>query len=75
MTKAGDWFIDPAAFMQVCLDAVSLAKGENAEEFACRMLRDAKVHGLLTPITDRQMLWLCNLADSVMPLKRERSGA
>lgn len=69
-TTASDWFETREAFLQVCLDAVSLAKGETNEEFACTMMRDAKQNGLATLISAAQLLWLCNLADTHMPKRR-----
>lgn len=71
-TTAADWFKSEQDFHQVCMDAVTLARGENAEEFAIRILREARSHGLRTPISEKQMLWLCNLADAVLPLRRAK---
>jgi hypothetical protein len=72
LTTASDWFESREDFMRVCLDALSQAKGESAEEFVARMLTEAKQHGLDTPVSDRQMRWLCNIADALMPPRRAK---
>lgn len=71
-TRASTWYRTAGEFQQVCLDAVSLAKGEAAEEFAHRMLEAANQYGLDTYISHPQLAWLCELADSVQPLERAR---
>lgn len=72
MTRASVWYATAADFRRVCLDATSLAKGEVNEEFAARMLAEANAQGLDTFISHPQMVWLCELADAVMPLERRR---
>lgn len=69
VTIARDWFKTVEEFRQVCLDAVSLARSERAQEFAQEKLRDANRIGLDTVLSDRQLAWLCSLADIVPPLK------
>jgi hypothetical protein len=71
ITRAADWFGTDAEFRQVCGDAVSLARSERAEEFAADMARLANEHGIQTPLSERQCKWLCELADIVVPLKRQ----
>jgi hypothetical protein len=71
VTTAADWFLDEKDFKQMCLDAVSQAKGESAEEFAHEMSRKANVHGLKTSISARQMSWLCKIADWQKPNKQK----
>lgn len=66
-TKASEWFTDIAAFLQLCGDAQSMAKGEKNEEFAGQMMRKAKEHGLQMYLSYPQLKWLCDLADREVP--------
>lgn len=68
---ASDWFESDLEFRQLCLDAISLARVEAAEEFAHEMAKKAKEHGLKTYLSERQMRWLCQIADHEWPKKRE----
>lgn len=67
---ARDWFAQPEDFLQLCGDAVSLAKGERSEEFAHEMMRKAKQWGLDTNLSGPQLRWLCDIADHVIPPRR-----
>lgn len=71
-TKAKNWFTDERDFRQLCGDALALAKGEKAEEFAGQMMLAANQHGLETYISGPQLKWLCQLADWEMPAERFR---
>lgn len=66
-TTAAMWFLTEELFRQLCSDAVSLAKGESAQEFAGQMAEKAKTHGLKTYLSDKQLTWLCKIADHVKP--------
>jgi hypothetical protein len=70
MTTAADWFDDEAEFRQLCGDAQSQARGESAETFAADMVIKAKQHGLKTYVSDKQLGWLCLLADWVPPKRK-----
>jgi hypothetical protein len=67
MSTARDWFSAHADFCQLCGDAVSQAKGENAQDFAHEMIKAANVYGLEASLTERQLRWLCTLADWEVP--------
>jgi hypothetical protein len=69
-TTAASWYKSAAEFQQLCEDAVRMAHGERAEEFAHEMLARARADGLLTHLTVPQLRWLCQIADHVVPLER-----
>lgn len=71
-TKASNWFKTNEQFMQVCADAVALARGEANEEFAAQIFARAKEHGLNLYLSEKQVKWLCKLADCVVPLTVEQ---
>lgn len=71
-TRARDWFADEYEFRQLCGDAQSQAKGESSQDFAAEMVIKAKEHGLDTYLSEKQLSWLCKLADWDMP-KAKRS--
>lgn len=73
-TKAKTWFTDTAAFLQLCGDAQSMARGEKNEEFAGQMMRKAKEHGLELYISYQQLKWLCDLADVNPPAPVEKQA-
>jgi hypothetical protein len=66
-TTARTWFATEAEFRQVCGDAQSQAHGESAEEFAGDMVKKANEHGLNTFLSEKQLAFLCKLADIVPP--------
>jgi hypothetical protein len=66
-TTAATWFKDEAEFRQLCGDAQSQARSENAQEFAAQMVINAKKHGLSTFLSERQLEFLCSLADWDVP--------
>jgi len=67
MSTAKDWFVDEHEFRQLCGDAQSLARGETAQDFAAEMVVKAKEHGLSTYVSEKQLSWLCKIADWDMP--------
>ncbi len=62
-TKAKDWFTDEREFRQLCGDAQSQARGESSQDFAAKMVINAKERGLETYVSEKQLAWLCKLAD------------
>lgn len=70
-TKASNWFKTNEEFRQVCADAVSLARGESNEEFAAQVMAKANLHGLNLYLSEKQVRWLCKLADCVVPMQRK----
>lgn len=71
-TKAATWFKDEREFRQLCGDAQSQANGESSQEFAAQMMLAANQHGLQTYLSEKQLSWLCKLADWDVP-KRVQS--
>lgn len=69
-TRARDWFADEHEFRQLCGDAQSQATGESSQDFAAEMVIKAKEHGLETYVSEKQLSWLCKLADWDLPAKR-----
>jgi len=67
MTTARTWYADEYEFRQLCGDAQSQARGESGQDFAAEMVVKAKDTGLDTPLSVRQLEWLCKLADHDMP--------
>ena len=70
MSTAADWFETEREFRQLCGDAVSLAHGESSEEFAAEMVKKANKHGLFTFLSQKQLNWLCQIADWDIPQRR-----
>lgn len=73
MSTARDWYADEYEFRQLCGDAQSQARSESEQEFAAQMMLKANQYGLDTYITQKQLSWLCNIADHVVPKQRSRS--
>jgi hypothetical protein len=69
-TKASNWFADAAEFRQLCGDAQSQASQESAQEFAAQMMLAANQHGLETYLSEKQLAWLCRIADWDVPKRR-----
>lgn len=69
-TKASTWFADAAEFRQLCGDAQSQASDESSQEFAAQMTLAANQHGLETYLSEKQLKWLCELADWELPARR-----
>ena len=67
MSSAKEWFADAAEFRQLCGDAQSQANGESAQDFAADMMIKANLHGLNTYLTEKQLKYLCSLADWEIP--------
>jgi len=67
MSTAKEWFETEAEFRQLCGDAQSQAYSESAQEFANEMVAKANLHGLNTYLTQRQLEYLCKLADCYIP--------
>lgn len=72
-TAALDWFEEEYVFRQLCGDAQSQAQDEHSQEFAAQMVIAAKQTGLTTPLSHRQLVWLCKLADWELPARRPDS--
>jgi hypothetical protein len=70
MSTAADWFDNEREFRQLCGDAVSLAHAEASEEFAAEMVKKAKEFGLKTYLSQKQLNWLCQIADWTVPERR-----
>jgi hypothetical protein len=68
--RASDWYATEAEFRQLCGDAVSLARTEAQQEYANAMMRKANDYGLGTFVSDKQMAFLCQIADHEVPEKR-----
>jgi hypothetical protein len=66
-TKASTWFKDAAEFRQLCGDAQSQANQESAQEFSAQMMLAANQHGLETYLSEKQLAWLCRIADWDVP--------
>jgi hypothetical protein len=66
-TQAFNWFKTEAEFRQLCGDAQSQAKSERAQDFAAQMVIKSKQWGLQTDLSYRQLKWLCELADWIIP--------
>jgi hypothetical protein len=73
-TRARDWFSDEHEFRQLCGDAQSQATGESSQDFAAEMVIKAKDRGLDTYLSDKQLAWLCKLADWDLPKRRAVNG-
>jgi hypothetical protein len=67
---AGDYFETAERFRQVCGDANSQANNESSMEFAGDMVAKANQYGLNCFITEKQLKWLCRLADIDIPPRR-----
>ncbi len=66
-TKAADWYGTDYDFRQLCGDAQSQARSEGEQEFAAQMMLAANQHGLQTYISQKQINWLCRIADHDVP--------
>lgn len=67
MTLAKDYFDKEEDFRLLCGDAQSQARGEASQEFAAEMVVKSKALGLRTPLSAKQLAWLCKLADWIEP--------
>jgi len=67
MTTAANWFTDELEFRQLCGDAQSQAKYDGAQEFAADMVIRAKEYGLKSFLSEKQLEFLCKLADWDVP--------
>lgn len=70
MSTARDWFADEHEFRQLCGDAQSQARGESSQDFAAEMVIKAKEHGLNAYVSEKQLAWLCKMADWDVPKRR-----
>lgn len=70
MSTAREWFADEHEFRQLCGDAQSQARSESAQDFSAQMVVKAKAHGLDTYLSEKQLEWLCKLADWDVPKRR-----
>jgi len=73
-TKASNWFDDKQKFLDVCARAQGHAANMEAQMFASQMTIRAREHGLNLYVTEKQMKWLCQIADVILPLTREQRG-
>jgi hypothetical protein len=64
------WFSDPFELRQLCSDAQSQARGESAQDFAAEMMISANRDGLDMLLSQKQLEWLCRLADWDVPSRR-----
>ena len=69
MTTAATWFETDAEFRQLCGDAQSQARTESQQEFAAEMMIKANQYGLKTFVSEKQLAYLCKLADVDPPLR------
>ena len=69
-TTAADWFGSDVEFRQLCGDAKSQAHGESAEDFTHDMVQKAREWGLNTYLSQKQLEWLCKIADWEVPKRR-----
>jgi hypothetical protein len=72
-TQASDWFESLEDFNTLIRDAVKLARGENAKIFAEEMRDRVATHGLRTFLSEKQLTYLCEIADWEAPARIERS--
>ena len=72
-TRASTWFKDDFEFRQLCGDAQSQARDESSQEFAAQMVIKAKDQGLRTPLSIKQLQWLCKIADWEVPARVKTS--
>ena len=73
-THANDWFIDEHELRQLCGDAQSQATTESSQEFAADMMIKANKYGLKMFMSEKQLAYLCNLADWEIPKRIPRGG-
>lgn len=71
-TTAANWFETEAEFRQCCGDAQSQARSEGAQTFAAKMVVMANQWGLETILSEKQVKFLCDVADWVVPPMRGR---
>lgn len=50
-------------------NAQSQARGDSSQDFAAEMVIKAKERGLDTYLSEKQLAWLCKIADWDMPKK------
>lgn len=74
MSTAREWFESESEFRQLCGDAQSQANSESGMEFAASMVMKANQHGLDTYLSDKQLRFLCRLADQMIPRRRNESA-
>ena len=74
-TTAADWFADEREFRQLCGDAQSQASTESAQEFAAQMVVGANKWGLRSFLSEKQLKYLCRLADWEVPKRNPNAGA
>ena len=72
LMHAADWFDDVSEYRQLCGDAQSQAHSGSAQNFAHDMMLSANLDGLMAPCSERQMAYLCKLADWEIPKRIPR---
>lgn len=67
---ASIWFERDSELRQLCGDAQSQAKSEGEMDFTREMMLEANQKGLLMQISEKQLNWLCKIADWEPPKRR-----
>jgi hypothetical protein len=67
---ASVWFDSEAEFRLLCSDAQSLACSESAMDFTRDMMLGASAQGLNFELSEKQLKWLCQIADWDLPSRR-----
>lgn len=67
---ASIWFADEYELRQLCGDAQSQARSESEMDFARDMMIEANYHGLSMQLSEKQLKWLCKIADWDIPRRR-----
>jgi hypothetical protein len=66
---ASIWFTDESELRQLCGDAQSQAKSDSEMDFARDMVLQANAQGLRMTLSEKQLNWLCKIADWHVPRK------
>lgn len=64
------WFADEHELRQLCGDAQSQARTEGEMDFTRDMMLEANSKGLLMQLSEKQLNWLCKIADWEIPRRR-----
>lgn len=70
-TRVSDWFESVEDFTTLTRDAIREAKGDGGKIFAEEMSAKVKEYGFNTYLTQKQLNWLCQLADWDVPARRQ----
>jgi len=69
-TRVSDWFESAEDFATLTRDAAREAKSDGGKIFAEEMGAKVKEWGLSTYLSEKQLNWLCQLADWEIPARR-----